>query len=226
VTEIQQASVAAEHAVREASKDADKTAEVRVHEDETKELKTPGFSRMRTDWYGSDAVQIQSLRAIVDGRILNLFSDAFVIMNEVYDLVREVEVNEETGEFQVDQHGFKVWARHPSGAFIEDFTVLTQGQKEDLLFRITTRIFEWKQTSADLWGEAMFAKAQWEEAMAIGFDEPPGKLTVDDRTQKGRLASREERYFAIFLSLISRRADAVVGSMELLAQRLKDALSF
>lgn len=216
---------AADEVVREASKDADKTAEVRVHEDETKEVKTPGFSRMRTDWYGSDAAQIQALKSIVDGRILRLYADAFVIMNEVYDLVREKQADE-NGVVMVDHHGFPIWARHPSGAYIEDFTVLTQGQKEDLLFRITTRLFEWKQTSADLWGEAMFAKAQWEEAMAIGFDEPPGKLTVDDRTQKGRLASREERYFAIFLSLISRRADAVTGSMELLAQRLKDALSF
>jgi hypothetical protein len=216
---------AADEVVRAASKDADKPAEVRVHEDETKEVKTPGFSRMRTDWYGSDAAQIQALKSIVDGRILNLYADAFVIMNEVYDLVREKQADE-NGVIMVDHHGFPIWARHPSGAYIEDFTVLTQGQKEDLLFRITTRLFEWKQTSADLWGEAMFAKAQWEEAMAIGFDEPPGKLTVDDRTQKGRLASREERYFAIFLSLISRRADAVTGSMELLAQRLKDALSF
>jgi len=226
VSEIHDVSVAAEKVVRDASKDADKPAEVRIHEDETKETKTPGFSRMRTDWHGPDAAQIQALKSIVDGRILHLFADAFVIMNEVYDLVREVEVNEETGEFQVDHHGFKIWKRHPSGAFVEDFTVLTQREKEDLLFRITTRLFEWKQVSADIWGEAMFAKAEWEEAMAIGFDTPPGKLTVDDRTQKGRLASREERYFAIFLSLISRRADAVVGSMELLAQRLKDALSF
>lgn len=225
MTEIEQASQAAEHAVREAAKDADKTAEVRIHEDETREMKTPGFSRMRTDWQGPDAAQIQSLKAIVDGRILKLFPDAFVIMNEVYDLVREKQADE-NGVVLIDQHGFPIWARHPSGAYVEDFTVLTQGQKEDLLFRITTRLFDWKQISADLWGEAMFAKAQWEEAMAIGFDTPPGKLTVDDRTQKGRLASREERYFAIFLSLISRRADAVVGSMELLAQRLKDALSF
>jgi hypothetical protein len=224
--EVVVVSAAAEAAVREASKDADKTTEVRVHEDETKETKTPGFSRMRTDWQGPDAAQVHALKSIVDGRILTLYADAFVIMNEVYDLVREPEVDEETGEYRLDNHGFPIWRRHPSGAFVEDFTVLTQGQKEDLLFRITTRLFEWKQTSADLWGEAMFAKAQWEEAMAIGFDTPPGKLTVDDRTQKGRLASREERYFAIFLSLISRRADAVTGSMELLAQRLKDALSF
>lgn len=219
-------SAAAVTAVREASKEADDTAEVRVHNDETKETKTPGFSRMRTDWHGPDAAQVASLKGIVDGHILKLYADAFVIMNEVYDMVREPEVDEKTGVIQTDRHGFPIWQRHPSGAYVEDFTVLTQRQKEDLLFRITTRLFDWKQTSADLWGEAMFAKAQWEEAMAIGFDSPPGRLTVDDRTQKGRLASREERYFAIFLSLISRRADAVTGSMELLAQRLKDALSF
>jgi hypothetical protein len=218
-------TVAADKAVREASDEADETADVRVHEDHTRENKTPGFSRMRTDWSGPDGAQIRSLKAIVDGRILHLFPDAFVIMSEVYDLVREPEVDKSTGEIRTDQHGFVIWKTHPSGAYVEDFTVLTQKQKEDLLFRITTRLFEWQQQRADLWGEAMFAKAQWEEAMALGFDEPPGKLTVDDRTQKGRLASRDERYFAIFLSLLSRRADAVVNSMELLGQRLKDTFS-
>lgn len=216
---------AAEAAVREASKEADETMEVDVHQDRTREMKTPGFSRMRTDWHGPDATQISALKAIVDGRILVLYSDAFVIMNEVYDLVREKQADSD-GVILVDSHGFPIWERHPSGAFVEDFTVLTLGQKEDLLFRITTRLFEWQQTRADLWGEAMFAKAQWEEAMAIGFDDPPGRLTVDDRTQKGRLYSRDERYFAIFRSLLSRRADAVTSSLELLGQRLKDSLSF
>lgn len=223
---MSEASPAAQDAVAAASAEADHPTEVDTAPDRTREFKTPGFSRMRTDWSGPDAAQVAALKGIVEGRILQLFPDAFVIMNEVYNLVREHEVDEQTGEIKTDRHGFPIWKRHPSGAFVEDFTVLTLGQKEDLLFRITTRLFDWQQTRADLWGEAMFAKAQWEEAMAIGFDEPPGRLTVDDRTHKGRLHSREERYFGIFLSLISRRADAVVNSMELLGQRLKDSLSF
>jgi hypothetical protein len=215
----------AEAVVREASKDADSTALVDPHEDRTRELKTPGFQRMRTDWHGADAAQISGLRRIVDGRILHLFPDAFMLMNDIYQVVRDPIWDPATGETVKDANGFDVWARSDSGAFIEDYTRLGIRDRENFLFRITTGIFEWKQTAADLWGDAMFAKAQWEEAMSRGFTEPEGRLTVDDRTNRARVNSVDERYFSIFQSLLSRRADAVVSGMELLGQRLKDVIS-
>lgn len=213
----------AEAAVREAAQDADTTMDVDIAPDRTKEFRTPAFSRMRTEWSPSDSGQIRQLRTVVDGRVLHLFPDAFVLMNDIYDVVR-VKVTDSDGVIQTDRHGFPIWARHPTGGYIEDFSVLTDREKEDFLFRITTNLFEWRQTAADLWGEAMFAKVQWEEAMAIGYDES-AKKTVEDRTQAGRLHSTDERYFAVFLSLLSRRADSIVGSCELLGQRLKDTLA-
>lgn len=204
---------------------SDETTEVEVHEDRTRENKTPGFSRMRTEWHGEDAAQISGLRHIVEGRILQLFPGAFMLMNDLYDLVREPVRDKDTGFPMTDAHGFVIWARSDSGAFIEDYSRLGIREKEDFLFRITTNIFEWRQTATDLWGDAMFAKAQWEEAMSTGFIAPTGRLTVDDRTHRGRAHSVDERYFAIFQSLLSRRADAVVDSLSLLGQRLKDSLS-
>lgn len=210
--------------VAEVSREADSLTEVRVHEDETREVKTPGFSRMRTEWSKQDGSKINDLKMIVDNQVLRLFPDAFVIMNDVWELVREREFNPQTGEVLLDWHGLPVWRRNESGAYMEDYSLLTDRQKENFLFQITTGLFEWKQSAADLWGEAMFAKAQWEEALASGFSTPSGRLTVEDRTQKGRLHSQDERYFAIFRTLLSRRADAIVGSLELLGQRLKDTL--
>lgn len=217
-------SHAAERALEEIVADADKPMEVEVHEDRTKEMKTPGFARMRTDWDGPDSTTVQSVRGIVDNRVLANFADAFALMNEVYDIVRDPEADPATGEVVKDKFGFPLWRRTNTGAFVEDFTKLSSSQKEDLLFKITTRIFEWEQSAADAWGEAMFAKAQWEEAFAVSFDAPVGRLTIEDRTQRGRLGSRDERYFAVFLSLYSRKADAIVRSMQLLGQRLKDTL--
>lgn len=210
--------------VLESSKAAETLMEVRVHEDETRELKTPGFSRMRTEWSKDDNGKINDLRMIVDKQILRLFPDAFVIMNDVWEIVREQEFSPETGEVKTDWHGLPVWRRTDAGSYIEDYSLLTDRQKENFLFQITMGLFEWKQTSADLWGEAMFAKAQWEEALAWGFSTPTGRLTVEDRTQKGRIHSQDERYFAIFRTLLSRRADAIVNSLELLGQRIKDTL--
>ena len=215
----------AQAAVRDACNENEAVAEVRVHEDHTKELKTPGFSRMRTDWHGEDAAQINGLRHVVDGRILTLFPDAFVLMNDLWDIVREPQRDPDTGLPLKDVHGFTVWARTESGAFSEDYSRLGLREREDFLFRITTNIFNWKQVSADLWGEAMFSKAIWEESYSLGFTEPTGRLTVDDRTNRARVHAADERYFSIFLSLLSRKADAVVSSVELLGQRIKDIIA-
>lgn len=210
-------------AVEEASAEADAIMEPDPAPDRTMETKTPGFSRMRTDWTPHDAPIVAGLKQIADGIIIKTFTDAYEIMEQVFDYVREPETNED-GVIIYDRFGYKVWARRETGAYIEDFTVLTDAERSDLLFRITARSLDWKQRAADLWGDAMFAKALWEEAMAIGFDEPTGKTTDEGRTQKGRLYSREERYHAIFRSLISRKADSVVSSMELLALRLSQSV--
>lgn len=223
--EMNEATRQAHEAVREASEDADKVLEPDPAPDRTMETKTPGFSRMRVEWNAHDVPVLAAFKQITDARVTEAFVDAYLIMEQVYDLVREPEVDEQTGEIKVDRFGFKVWKRKPTGGYFEDFSVLTDAERTDLVFRITTRLFDWKQRAADMWGDAMFAKAVWEEAFAIGFDEPVGRLTVDDRTQKGRLFSREERYFAILQSLMSRRADAVVSSMELLALRLNQSIT-
>lgn len=214
---------AAERVLAEVVAHSDETLVAEVDNDRTKEVKTPGFARMRTDWEGPDASTVQAVKHIVDGRILSHFADAYAIMNEVYDIVREPNVDA-NGVVETDRYGFPIWKRTNTGSFVEDFTKLSTAMKEDFLFKITTRIFEWEQAAADAWGEAMFAKAQWEEAFAVSFDEPVGRLTIEDRTQRGRLGSRDERYFAVFLSLYSRRADAIVRSMGLIGQRLKDTL--
>jgi hypothetical protein len=75
-----------------------------------------------------------------------------------------------------------------------------------------------------MWGSAMFAKGIWEEAFAYGYTTPRGKFTIDDRTQFGHLQSIEERYFAIFQSVLSRRADALVRSLQRLENMLMQSV--
>jgi hypothetical protein len=215
----------AHQAMRKESKGDENVAEVHVHEDHTKETKTPGFSRMRTEWKADDHAQVSGLKALVDTRIVNLFPDVFELMNNLWDVVREPVRDPDTGFPLKYIHGFNVWARNENGGFIEDFSRLGIREREDFLFRITTNIFEWKQRQADMWGDAMFSKAMWEEAFSRGFTEPVGRLTVDDRTNRARVHATDERYFSILQSLLSRRADAVVSGVELLGQRLKDVLT-
>lgn len=213
----------AEEIIREESRKADEPVAVELPEERARTFRTPGFARMRTNWSDENRRVIGSALAAVDGRILESFGDAFQVMHEVFQVVRTPETHTD-GRVMADQWGFPVWKRTPSGGWEEDFSRLTTKQRENFLFQITTRIFDWEQRAANVWGEAMFAKAAWEERFSIGFDAPMSG-TVDDRRAAGNLDAREERYFAIFMSLYSRRADAIVRSLGLLGQRLKDSLT-
>lgn len=197
-------------------------AEPLQEQPEKREPRTPGFARMRLDWSSDDRPIIQRAKSAVDGRILVEFSDAYEIMNEVYEAVRMPEVNAD-GEVLRNQHGFVVWKRLPSGRFDEDFNRLSLKQKEHLMFLITGKLFDWEQRAADIKMEALLARGQFEERFAIGFDAPVTG-TVDDRKAAGNLDARDERYFAIYATALSHRADAVVKSMTELERRLRDSL--
>lgn len=185
-------------------------------------FRTPGFQRLRTAWNRDDAMILAQAQDAVERKIIETFVDAYQLMNEVFDIVRTPETGPD-GEPRRDQHGYIVWKRGLTGGYDEDFSRLTLKQKEDLLFKITTRLFDWEQRAVNLWGEAMFARAQWEERFAIDYDTPITG-TIDDRTAAARRGAADERYFAIYVTLLSRKADAVVRTLSLLGQRLKDSM--
>lgn len=184
----------------------------------------PGFQRMKTDWTGAERTQMQRVEGAIERKVYETFIDAWALMNEVWDVVREQAVNEQTGELRADQYGFKVWARDPlTGAFIEDWSRLTHRQREDFLFRITTSLFDWEQRAARLWTEAMFSKAMFTERFAIEYDAPMSG-TIDDRNAVGNKKAAEDRYFALMQTSVSRRADAIVRTMNNLMLRLRDSM--
>jgi hypothetical protein len=197
--------------------------DVEIGKRDTTSFRTPGFQRMRLDWNTADREVLNRAKFAVEGRLLKEFPDAYRMMYRIYDVVR-TKVADENGEIQLDSFGFPKWEHSPVGGYLEDFTKLGIRQKEDFLFAITTHLFEWQQLAADSWGEAMFAKAQWEERFSIGF-EAPMSGTVEGRTAAGRLDSREERYFALYCSMYSRKVDALIHSLELIGQRIKDSMT-
>lgn len=214
---------AAEETVKEVAKEAEEPAKVELPDERERTFRTPGFRRMRTNWTADTARILQEVQGAVDGRVMHDFLDAYQVMYEVYDLVRTPDVDA-NGAIKKDKYGFTVWRKTVTGNYEEDWTRLTTKQKENLLFAITTRLFEWEQRSADAWGEAMFAKALWEERFALAFDAPVTG-TVDDRRAAGNKDAAEERYFAIYQSLYSKKAEAIVRSLNLLGQRIKDSMS-
>ncbi len=205
-----------EDVTRDQSAENEKLTEVSVPDDEAKKWRTPGFQRMRVEWKGEDRPIVDRVKAVVESKLYTEFSDAYALVYEIFELVRT--------QIGVDARQEPVWERDGAGNFVEDFNKLTLKQKEHFMFALTTRLFLWQQQAADAWGEAMFAKAQWEERFSIGYDENRSG-TIEGRTAKGRIDAREERYFGVLMSLYSRKADALVRSLELLTQRLKDSMT-
>lgn len=212
----------AEEVAKEEGENLDQPLAPEMPEEREKKFRTPGFTRMRFDWRSEDKPVIERARSYVQSQVLQQFSDAFEVINDIYEIVREPE-RDAAGNPKRDAFGFTIW-RMEHGKVDEDFTRLTTKQKEHFMHLIVTRLFDWEQRANDLWLDAMMAKSQFEERFAIGFDTPVTG-TVDDRRAAGNLDAREERYFAIYLTALSRRADGVVRSMVNLGQRLKDSLS-
>lgn len=190
--------------------------------DRTKRFRSVNFSRMRTEWQGEDAIKVAEITRIADGVLATTFPEAYWIMERLYRIVREPLVTA-SGEIVTDTAKHIKWKRNELGFFVEDWSRLGDKERDDFVHELTIHLFEWRQQAAMMWGSAMFAKGIWEETFAYGYTtarSDGGKLTIDDRTQAGHLASIEERYFAIFESILSRRADALIRSLE----RLEDML--
>jgi hypothetical protein len=218
---------AAEEVTREESAALDKPIENdTMHVERKRTFKTTGLARMRTtDWDPETKIVMDMLARKVDEVIEREFYEALVIMNRVYDPVREQDTDPQTGKPLMDRFGWPVWRRHQTGGYVEDWTRMTDRDREGYLYQITLYLFEWQQTQADLWAQSMYAKAVWEDSFSEGYESVDDrKATIEARTARGRLHAREDRYFAIFQTHISRRADGIVQSMERISQRLKDTL--
>jgi hypothetical protein len=218
---------AAEEKTAEASEAIVEPVEPEISTDRIERFRTPGFTRMRTSWRSDDQLVLARGRAAIEERVRHSFADAFALMYEVYSEVREVE-HDDSGEPVIDIDGLPEWKRTSTGGYVEDWDRLTSRQREHFIYMITTRLFAWEQIQADMWYEAMMAKGQFEERHGLAYDETEvdGKRDrIEDRAAHASSDAAEERYFAIYLSALSRRADAVVRSMDRLCQRLKDTMS-
>jgi len=201
----------------------DESTEVDIHPDRTRESRTPGFSRMRTDWNSPEAAHVRSLNNLITRRLMTRFADAYELMNDIWLVVR-TPVVDDNGEISTDEYGQPLWVRTEAGNYVEDWDKLGLRQREHFLFSIVTRLYEWQQTAGEAWAESMFAKAMWEERFAEGFGLSEGR-TVDDRTHSGTRHSQQERYFAIFQASYSRRADALMNSLKGIELRLSQSVA-
>jgi hypothetical protein len=198
-------------------------AEPDVPPDRTRQFSHVNFSRMRTEWLPADKIKMAEIGRLADDVLATVFADAWWLTERLYRVVREPVIITSSGEIMKDAAGHIRWKRNEAGFYIEHWDRIGDRERDDFLHELAIHMIEWRQQAAAMWGSAMFAKGIWEEAFAWGYTsarEEGRRLTIDDRTQAGHLAGIEDRYFAIFQSVLSRRADALIRSLE----RLEDML--
>ena len=188
------------------------------HPDRTHENSRAGFSRMRSGWPGDDARKVMELEALSDRIVRTRFAVAFGILERVKAHVRRQAVDRQTGAHLTYDDGTPQWERDEFGVPVEDWGMLQDKDRLDILGVIHTHMFEWEMVKANVWAEAMYAKGQWEEIFSRGYTSLPGhvvsgKPTIEDRTHHSQKNAAEERYFALFQSALSRKADGIVKAV-------------
>jgi hypothetical protein len=186
--------------------------------DRTRQFSHASFSRMRTGWVGDDRDKVLELEALATDMMKKRFAVAFAVIERIRRTVRTQAHDPVTGEFLTYPDGTPRWEKDELGVPVEDWALMPDRERLNLLGTIMTHLFEWELEAANLWADAMYAKGIWEEAFAQGFTAIPpgvvsGKPTVDDRTQWGHKNAAKERYFALFQSSLSRKAEGILRVM-------------
>lgn len=197
------------------------------HPDRTHENARASFSRMRTGWVGDDARMIMELEALSDRIIRRRFSAAFGLIERIHRHVRTQAFDETAGELLYYEDGTPQWEKDEFEVPVEDWGLLSDTDRENLLHTIAVHQFEWELAKANTWFEAMVAKGQWEEIFSRGYTALPdhvvsGKPTIEDRTHHSQKNAAQERYFALFESSLSRKADGIVRAMAAFQKVLMD----
>jgi hypothetical protein len=183
----------------------------------------PAWRRMDTSWTSPDHEILSQMRRAVDVMIKERFAECFELFYEINMLVREPIIDEASGEMQVDEFGLPEWQRTAMGAYREDWSRLGYKERENFLYKLTVGLFRWEQRAVDLQGEALLGRAVFEEAFSHGYEaRDDSRATIEDRTARARVLAAEYRYRAVYMTYLSKRADAVCRSAERLALRLRD----
>jgi len=187
------------------------------HPDRTTAMRTTGFSRMRTGWAGDDARMVMELEALSDKIIRSRLGVAFAIIERVRRHVR-VPATDRFGEVLTYEDGTPQWEKDEYGIPVEQWELLSDTDRLRLIGLIHSHMLEFEIVKANIWAEAMYAKGEWEEVFSRGYTALPdhvvsGKPTIEDRTHYSQKNAAQERYFALFQSALSRKADGVVRTL-------------
>jgi hypothetical protein len=210
---------AGEEAAEEEGVQLDQPFEEKVTTEERERgLTRTTFSRMKLEWPEGDLEMRLEIQEEIDRIIADVFGDAHQLIFDAQDEVRIPKKLSPDGKTVLE------WERTPSGRIREEWGRMSPGTRESYMLSLTTGLMLWEARAEDFRGDSMFAKAIWTEKFARHFDAADSR-TIDGRNAIANMSAAERKYYALYLTQLSRRADVVIRNVALLAQRLKDTLA-
>ena len=157
------------------------------------------FSKIEFSWRTSDRKILDQIRVAVDRITADMFSDAFIIMDELYSSVRVPDTHVVNGQelVKLDSKCRVVWQKDARDREVEDWERLTGQDLEKCLFDLTRLRLSVAPRLNELLLEAVFAKHISDDAHQDAYAELVEE-TIPGRNAYASRKSRPDRYHAVF----------------------------
>ena len=123
------------------------------------------FARMRRNWVGQDLITLGKIEVEIDTILHAEFPGIYAVLDEIHSRVREPRVGADD-KIKRYGDGTPMWVCDSRGLPVEDWSMLDDTTRSNLLHVIYVHSVEWKAIAINLWARAMYSKTQWKEAFA------------------------------------------------------------
>ena len=177
------------------------------------------FSKIKFGWKAEDKNTLEQIRAAVNSMINDTFSEAYAIIDGVYESVRVPELNS-SGVVRTDQEGRIIWEKDESGKLLEDWSKLDGLDIEKALFDLERVKIPISLRASELYSEALYAKHLFDDKWWDTYSEQVDG-TQNDRSSRANRQSAEEKYHSFFRYLLWERVNVFLKEVQSLMRLLE-----
>lgn len=177
------------------------------------------FSKIKFSWKAEDKNTLEQIRAAVNSMINDTFSEAYAIIDGVYESVRVPELNS-SGVVRTNQEGRIIWEKDESGKLIEDWSKLDGLDIEKALFDLERVKIPISLRTSELYSEALYAKHLFDDKWWDTYSEQVDG-TQNDRSSRANRQSAEEKYHSFFRYLLWERVNVFLKEVQSLMRLLE-----
>jgi len=182
------------------------TEEVNVFEQEIESLSAMRLSKF-SDWTEEDKEFVDSLKESVTKQVQRNLSQLFAIENE---LLSKVRILQPDGQY----------AKDVFGAYIEDWSRIEVKDMLEFINAGSATLLVSTKYSFDSLTDAVIAKYVYDDTYDAAYSSFMSG-TIDDKTAKAKRSTLEERWLAIYKSLVQKYTQTVIDKFESQIKRVQ-----